>query len=317
MGLGLSAFAARKAVAARAAKPFFGKRRPIGAQCFPVNALLAADPEGTLAKIAALGYREIETAGLQGLPATRLRAAADSAGLPIVSAHVHPQLVRAPGERTLSLTDLPYLCENLATLGVRTVVMPLMLLPDGALPKPGADLASAVVQAVGNFSLSDWQRNAEFLNDRGRRLREAGIDLAYHNHSMEFAPVGATTGWDILLRETDPGLVHFQLDIGWAVTAGQDPAALLRGHAGRIKSLHMKDVVRHSVPNYSLTDEGADVGKGAINWPDLLNASDRTGVRHYFVEREPPFSSGPFAALAQAIEFLSRVQPTASERLGK
>lgn len=128
--------------------------------------------------------------------------------------------------------------------------------------------------------------------------------LSYHNHNLEFAPVGGTTGWDILMRETDPALVSFEMDIGWVAAAGCDPIEVLRANPHRIRMLHVKDVDPATKFNFAVQQVSAPIGKGIVKWGPLLHLAQQQGVTSYFVEQEPPFATNAFDAIAQSIAYL-------------
>ena len=92
------------------------------------------------------------------------------------------------------------------------------------------------------MTADDWKFNADFLNSKGSMLKQAGLQLAYHNHNMEFTPLAGSSGYEILLRRTDPELVEFELDVGWVTAAGHDPLALLRDYPGRYRLMHVRDI---------------------------------------------------------------------------
>lgn len=295
------------------AATFFGNNRgrggPLpGVQLYPLSDAVSKDMDATFARLAAMGYHVVETSGFHGKRPQDLKAAADRAGLTIVSAHVQPQLRLAPTDHLLTDTDVGALAADLHALGVRQAVMPLMLLPDNAVPAMDEQAFAALIRAVSAFKVADWQRCAAFLNQRGEALRREGIALFYHNHNMEFAPVEGTTGWDVLLRETDPALVGFELDVGWAAAAGRDPVEVLRSHPGRVRMLHVKDVSPVTKPNFIGQQVSAPVGKGVIHWTELLHLARAQGVTGYFVEQEPPFATNAFDAMAQSIAYLRGMQ---------
>ena len=292
---------------------FFGKandvgRPRLGVQLYPLSEAVAKDMGATFRALATMGYRTVETSGFHGKRPRELKAAADRAGLTIVSAHVQPQLRLAAGDRLLTDPDIGALAADLHALGVKHVVMPLMLLPDGAIPVVDEHVLAALIRAVSAFTVADWQRSAAFLNRRGEALRREGLALSYHNHNMEFAPVEGTTGWDVLMSETDPALVGFELDVGWATAAGLNPVDVLRRHPGRVRMLHVKDVDPVMKPNFIAQQVSAPVGKGVVHWPELLHLAREQGVTGYFVEQEPPFATNALDAMAQSFAYLRGVK---------
>ena len=282
-----SAFAASGAAAAP--RPFFrGHRLPIGLQLYSVAAELRADFDGTLKAVADIGYSTVETAGYAGRSAQALRTAFDAHGLTCPSAHVPTRQTGA--EPSLS-GDLGRLAADLHRLGARHAVMTIFLFPERMTlaPRPGEGLGEMLGRLSAELTLDDWRASADFLNRVGAGLKREGLQLAYHNHNPEFAPLGEGTAYDLLLRETDPALVQFEMDAGWVVAAGHDPVALLQAHPGRFRLMHVKDVAQGVQPNYAFRVQTTSVGQGVIDWPRLLAAAYAAGVREFFVEHEPPF----------------------------
>jgi len=219
----------------------------IGIQLYTVRTALAADPEGTLAALAAIGYRRVETAGTHGRTAADFRAALDRHGLRAASGHV-----RADGDWSRAV-------EEACALGHRFMVVPWA----------SHDTADA------------WRRLADELNTAGELAAASGLRLGYHNHAHEFRPLPTgETPWDILLARTDPRLVHFELDLYWAVAGGRDPAALIRAHPGRIPQYHVKD--------RAADGSFADPGAGTIDFPRIFAHSPAAGAVEYIVEHDRP-----------------------------
>lgn len=280
-------------VAAAPDRRFFaGRGAPIGLQLYTLGPELDADFDGTLRRVAAIGYRTVELAGLHGRTPRQFRTALDAAGLICRSLHV-PGRGR-DGETSLS-GDLGALAAMAHVLGASNVVMPIYLAP------AGTDLAAAGAR----LTVSDYEAMAAFLNAKGAALQRRGIRLGYHNHNPEFAPLGDTTGLGILLGQTDPALVDFELDVGWAAAAGVDPRALLRAHPRRFTQMHVKDIRRSTRANVSLRMDPADVGRGMIDWVALLPVAWTAGVRGYFVEQESPFPGPRLESVATSYRYLA------------
>jgi sugar phosphate isomerase/epimerase len=124
-----------------------------------------------------------------------------------------------------------------------------------------------------------------------------GLRLAYHNHDFEFVPLGATTMWETLVAETDPGLVDFELDVYWAAVAGRDPEALIDQHAERLKLLHLKDRSREVGGLF------APVGAGSLPWQQLLTMAQATDW--FIVEQDT--SSEPLEDVRQSFAYLREI----------
>jgi sugar phosphate isomerase/epimerase len=219
-------------------------RNAISIQLYSLRSMMAADLEGTLAALAEIGYRKVEPAGFHGRTAKQFRAILDRYGLTASSGHV--------GVSDHWQADL----EDAVTLGQRFIVHP-----------------------YANFATADeWRRFADQLESAGAAARAAGLRLGYHNHNHEFKalPTGEVP-YDIITA-TDPGLVHLEVDLYWAVVAGVDPVKLFQAHRGRVKQFHVKD----RGPDGSF----ADLGTGNIDFPRIFSHGHEAGVIEYVVERD-------------------------------
>ncbi|MDE2410148.1 MAG: sugar phosphate isomerase/epimerase [Sphingomonadales bacterium] len=294
-------------LAATSTKRFFGgKDRRLGIELYMLGDGVGKDLEGTLMRLAGMGYREIELPNLLGHTPREIRVAADKAGLSISS--IHLPLVRQAMPNGLSLgTEPARLAEALGELGARWAVAPLVLLPRDFRVQPGETFPKAIGRSVRAASPDIWKETAALLNDRAAALRTSGVRVGYHNHNLEFAPIGNTTGFDILLAETDPKLVHFEVDIGWVAAAGLDPVRFFDRLHGRVALLHVKDLTAASPVNFEIGMEPADVGTGRMPLRRVLDAAWNAGARHFLVEQEPPFQGTREAAAKVAINALERV----------
>ena len=197
--------------------------------------------------------------------------------------------------------------DALGQLDVTGAVMPLAYLPDGFAPQPGEGFPAALTRGLQQGGVDGWKRTADALNRKAAALTPHGISVGYHNHNVEFAKVGATTGWDILVDETDRDRVMFEVDLGWVAAAGLDPASFLLRHKGRVRWVHVKDLKRGSPRNYALGIQPTEVGSGRQDWPRILRAAEAAGVRHYYVEQEPPYAIPRIEAAARSHAYLAKV----------
>lgn len=291
------------ALAAAERQRFFAHHGiPLGMQLYTVHDAATKDLVATLRQLAGIGYRRVELDGLYGRSAAEMRASLDRAGLACPSMHVMGQPL-VPGAPNLS-GDLREVIANAQAIGATNIVMPLFLLPANFTPPAGADPIAVIRAAGAALTADDYRRMADFINDRARLLAREGLRFGYHNHNIEFAPFGDTTGFDILLRETDPTLVSFELDVGWVAAAGGDPIALLRKHRGRFTQMHVKDIRATTRPNFTLQQDPVEVGSGSVNWKQILPVAYAAGTRNFFVEQEPPFVASPIEALRTSYRYL-------------
>lgn len=288
--------------------PFFERHAlPIGIQLFPLLPELGQDFDGTLKSLADIGFESVELSGFLGREPADWRAALDRAGLKCCGVHI---MARALGPGDNLSGDLTRLIDGLHAVGATSVVTPIFYIPErfDLRPGPGEDLVGVLRRVGAGMTADDWKWNADFLNEKGRVLGEAGITLGYHNHNFEFAPLGSTTGFDILIGNTDPALVTFELDTGWAAAADVDPAALLRQHPGRFGLLHMKDIKGTTQPNYALGIESTEAGAGKIDWLTVLDAAHAAGVRGFIVEQEAPFDRPAIEAMAINFHYIKSIR---------
>jgi sugar phosphate isomerase/epimerase len=234
-----------------------------GIQLYSVGKELRADVPGTLHDLRAIGYIEVETAGFAGLTAKQFREALDVAGLKCYSSHIFNYPNPDPG---------PFF-EYANTLGDHYVVTSeinrFTKTPPGQLP-----------------TLDNYKAMADFLNELGTKAKAAGLQLAYHNHSGEFKDLGGgKMGYDVLLEQTDPGLLKFELDCGWIVAGGQSPVDYLKRHPNRYRMIHVKDFILQPGGE----PQGVVLGKGVIDSKPIFVAAKAAGVERYYVEQEPPF----------------------------
>lgn len=306
-GLGAAAAAAMIPTPAVARAPLFKRMaKPIGLQLYALGDMPMQDMDGTLAKLAAIGFRDIELPHFYGRKPADLRAAADRAGVRISALHLN---MPAPylGDVLTLMSPAQQIADALNALGAYQVYLPLCPLPEGFSVPEGKTPQQAIGDAVLAAGADHWKHTADVLNTRAAALRPFGIALGYHNHNMEFAPLaGRATGWDILLAQTDPALVNFEFDLGWAAAAGRDLPAELARLKGRVKAVHIKDIKASTKTNFALDQDPIEVGAGALNWANILPAAFAAGVAHFYVEQEPPFTIDRLEAVTRGYRFLSR-----------
>lgn len=255
--------------------------RPLGAQLYTVRRALAADFDGTLEKVAAIGYREVEFAGYFDRAPRMVRASLDRCGLTAPATHVDLDAIT---------NRLPQTIEDSKVIGHKYIVLPW--LDERLRTQPDV-----------------WSRVAEQLGRAAEEAGRAGLGVGYHNHQFEFARrADGRRPFDILLDATAGSGVVFELDLAWITAAGEDPVAYLRRYPERFKLVHLKGWRRQVAPGRgergasSETGMLTDVGSDSIAWPGLLQGAARAGVVHYFVEHDNP--PVPFDSLASSFRYL-------------
>ena len=274
-------------VAARSV--FAASIKTVGVQLYTVRGDLEKDFDGTLAKVAALGYKEVEFAGYFGHTPQQVREALKSHALVSPSAHLDYATVSSPDKWSKALDDA-------AAIGQAFLVNPW--LDEPIRNQPGA-----------------WTRIADVYNTAGAAAKKHGIQFCYHNHNFEFYPREDEAGklpFDILLGASDPKLVKMELDLCWISAAGKDPLDYFRGDPGRFPLVHVKGLskvppssptpvlIDNVLPN--LTDVGHD---DVIDWKRIFAKSKEAGIEHYFVEHDVP--KDPFESLKASYDYLSHL----------
>jgi sugar phosphate isomerase/epimerase len=245
---------------------------PAGVQLYTVRDALGRDPRAALARLREIGIVEAELYGLSGpadatlfgLPAADLKRACDANGIRLPATHIAGDL-----------TNHAAIADIARALGIEAVIV--------ALPSEFSGLVDgrfAMVPAQGRAQLDALVAK---LNGTGREYRDRGLTFGYHNHHIEFVAVDGVVPYDYLMSNTDPSLVKIELDIGWLATAGVDPVAYLRKHAGRVISCHLKDYnasIVSDVPQRKVVAPGS----GTVDFAAVLAAMQETGVAHGYIE---------------------------------
>jgi sugar phosphate isomerase/epimerase len=260
------------------------KIQRLGMQLYTVRAEMEKSVDETLAKVAAIGYKEVEFAGYFKRTPGQIRDALKQNGLSAPAAHVdYPSLAE---DKLQAVLDTAH------TIGHQYLVNPWI---DEALRKE-PDI---------------WKRVAETYNRAGAAAKKAGIQFAYHNHHFEFAPVNGKLPYDLLLEQCDPNLVKMELDLCWISAAGKDPLEYFRRYPGRFPLVHVKGLTKKpeaggAAPIQSVMPDLTDVGThDMIDWKRIFAKSDQAGIRHYFVEHDVP--KEPFESLKASYGYLTHL----------
>ncbi len=244
---------------------------PVGLQLYTVRSLMSKDVDSTLAMVASVGYREVEFAGYYNHEPAALRATLDRLKLKSPSCHLGLDAVEGGFDATAVAAK---------TMGHEWVV---------------------VASVPGRFfqSVASLKELAQRFNAIGKRAKDAGLRFGYHNHNVEFKPVEGTVPLELLLSETDPALVDFEMDVYWVTQGGGDPLALINKFPGRFKLMHAKD--SSGPPDQKMRD----VGSGVIDWRAIFAQYKKAGVEHVFVERDD--APDPVASITASYEFLHKL----------
>jgi sugar phosphate isomerase/epimerase len=243
------------------------KVMPLGIQLYTLRSLLERDFDGTLARVAEIGYREVEFAGYYNRTPEQVREVLRRTGLAAPSAHIPLPATDDAWMRALDAAKI---------IGHQWAVVPWL----------------------DETQRKDLPRLADRLNHLAVMTKAAGLRQGYHNHDFEFAasPAGGTL-LDALITGTDPALVSFEMDVYWVTKAGADPLALMAKYPGRFPLLHLKDAT--PAPERRITD----VGSGTIDWRTVLRTARAQGHQHAFVEHDS--SADPLASARTSFRYLS------------
>ena len=244
----------------------FIPRNQIGLQLYSLRNQLGRDVPGTLDKVKALGFVNVELAGTYGLTPEQFKEQLDRHGLNAFSGHF-------PYDRFKD--DVEGVAREAKTLGLKYVGFSWIPHDESA-----------------GFTESKCREAAAVLNRAGEALAKHGLKLFSHTHGYEFQPYKDGTLFDLLMSETDPRFMNFQMDVFWVVHAGQDPVKLLEKFKGRWQLLHLKGM-RDGTPIGLLTGKppkttNVALGTGQIDYVPVLRAAKKAGVTWYIIEDESP-----------------------------
>lgn len=255
---------------------------PLGVQLYTVRKQAEQDLPHVIDQIRRIGYQEVETyPGIYTYSAAALQHLIADAGLSAPSGH-------------FSYNDLDTRFNYAKELGLSWMV------------------CSMILPSLWN-SADGFGTAAKQFNAWGRRAQEMGMRFAFHNHDYEFRPLppqqAGLTGYDVLISQTDPELVFFEVDCYWVAQAGHDPVQLMRRLGQRVKMLHLKDRKPGFPPSFEMNQASAHfepVGSGSLDWKAILAEAERQGVEHYFVEQDQT-AGPPLDAIRRSYNYLRSI----------
>jgi len=259
-------------------------RKVVGLQLYSLRDQLPKDPKGVIAKVAAAGYKEVETfgyskqGGFWGLDAKAFSSLLKANGLTTPSGHFGMDEFLLQGKTT----ELENNIAAANATGMTYVVIPSV---------NGEALKSA----------DSFKKIAEKMNKAAEICGKAGLKLGYHNHNFEWKPVDGTTFYDTILKDTDAKLVNMEMDIFWVVRAGQDPVKLFKQHPGRFALCHIKDRDKKQ------TDLNTEIGKGSIDFKTIMMHAKEAGLKHFIVEQENFTNIDPYVSIAESAAYVKNV----------
>jgi len=271
-GLALAGFASKSGFASFAGEA--AKLKSFGIQLWSVRDDLAKDPKGVLKQLASYGYKQIESfEGAKGIfwgmSNTEFKTYMDDLGMKIISSHCDIN------------KDFEKKAADAAAIGMKYLICPYK--------GPQKDLDA-------------FKKFADEFNQKGEICKKNGIRFAYHNHDYSFANMNGEMGQDVMMKNTDPTLVDFELDMYWVVAAGQDIETWLKKYPKRFRLCHVKD--RKKGAPLTDKDESVVVGTGSINYPKILKTAKKYGMEYYIVEQEKWEGTTPMQAAGADADYM-------------
>jgi len=258
----------------------------IGLQLYTVRDAMAKDPQGTLQKVAQIGYNSVENATytgtekFYGMDAATYKKLLSDNGLTATSGHYRLGEETdhgAPVNGTI-LHDWQRAVDDAAALGLKYMVC-------------------AYLSDQERGTLDHYKELADIFNEAAEPVRKAGMQFCYHNHNFEFEVQNGVFPYDILLDKTDKDLVKMEVDLYWIKKAGQDPLALFQKHPGRFPLWHVKDMSKEADQSF------AAVGTGIIDFKTIFQHKAEAGMKYFFVEQDKCPGS-PFDSITTSIKFI-------------
>ncbi len=245
-----------------------------GLQLYTLRDELPKDPKGILKQVAGFGYKQIESyegsKGIfWGMTHTEFKAYMDDLDMTIVSSHCD---IGSNFEKK---------AEEAAAIGMKYLICPYK---------------------GPQKSLDAFKKFADEFNAKGEICKKNGIRFAYHNHDYSFKMIEGQYPQDVMMQNTDAGLVDFEMDMYWVVTGGQDIDTWLKKYPGRFRLCHVKDRKKGAAP--SDTNASCDLGTGSIDYPDILSLAKKDGMQYYIVEQERYDGSTPLQSAAACAAYM-------------
>jgi len=248
------------------------KKMKIGIQLWTLRSVVDSDLSGTLSSLSKFGFNSLEPYGFDGSfyghSAKDFRKMCNDLGMDITSTHCG-----------INIENAQLYTEKAAEAGLEYLVLPSF----GGRPEK---------------TLDDFKKAADEMNLIGEITKKAGITFGYHNHNFEFRAIEGKLPYDILLAETDPDLVTFQMDIFWVMKGGQKPEQYFDKHPGRFQLWHIKDMGNDG--------DSCIIGNGRIKFPDLLKQSGKAGLKRIIYEQEQYSEGTPLYCAEQSYKYINK-----------
>ena len=261
------------------------KCHEIGLQLYTIRDAINADLEGSLKKVADLGYKTVELAGyadgkFYGKQPKEFKKMVNDLGMKIISSHTQ---VEAAG---ITMDNAKIMADAHAEMGVKYCIQPWVNEEDR--------------------NIETYKRMIAEWNKVGAIMKKVGIQFGYHNHNFEFENIdGIVPYYDLFMKEMDADLITMEIDFFWVSKAGQDPVKMFKKYPGRFQLFHMKDMKTKQEPFYNVFKEDVcSVGEGVIDFKRILKTKKLAGMKYMFVEDDNQGNGKPFEATGKSIKNL-------------
>ena len=255
------------------------QKKDLGVQLWNIREYLKKDLIGSLAKLAKLGYNQLEVFGYDGTywgkTPKEFNKICNDLGLTIISAHFETgRIDKAKGTLWYGWDKA---VEDAAQMNIKYMVCAWLFKEE-------------------RTSMDLYKELTDKLNTAGEACRQANIQFGYHSHNFEFPPINGIVPYEFILEKTDPELVKMEADLFWFTKAGIDPVVYFKKHPGRFPLWHVKDMEKGS-------EQFAEVGHGIINFDRIFAARQVAGLKYFFVEQDQT-SREPFESLAMSRDYI-------------
>jgi sugar phosphate isomerase/epimerase len=281
-------------------------KKPIGLQLYTLGNLMTTDTAGTLKKVAAIGYTQVESAGSQkgnwyGFKPKEFSAMVKDAGMTWRSAHVGGAPITIDQIMKMAKTAEDSARIQKMAGAIKNMPKQVNLRDDyQQLADEAAEggLSYLVCSFIPVGTLDEIKSAVDVFNKSGEACKKVGVQFAYHNHTTEFDLVEGQRPFDYILGHTDKDLVKMELDLAWATKANQDPVALFKMHPGRFPLWHVKDLDKEK-------KDPAEVGSGIVDFKRIFDSSKESGMKYFFVEQDG--APQPLQNITNSYNYLEKI----------
>ncbi len=261
----------------------------IGIQLYSLRDIIAKDTKNVLTQLSKAGYKELEAYGIDsgdffGTKASEFKKMVTDLGMKTIGSHAMPDVQFDKDVKGGLDMVAPNWKKSVATAkegGLTYITCPWW-------------------KEEHRKSAEDYKKAAAIINLMAEYAVQQGLKFTYHNHDFEFKKFGATDFYDVLLKETNPKAVNFEMDLYWVVAAGKNAADYFTKYPGRFHQVHVKDMSKAD------KTKNTEVGKGSINFANILKMAPKAGIKHFFVEQENNYSPDSVASAKLSADYLKK-----------